>query len=69
MRIPTRGNLFLPVRLLVWADERGTVARADSAASAELQGFKTKVPAAKQYTKIPLGQAQEDAYLLFRCLP
>jgi hypothetical protein len=36
--IPTRGNLFLPVRLLVWADGRGTVARADSAARAELQG-------------------------------
>jgi hypothetical protein len=32
--IPTRGNLFLTVRLHVWADERGTVARADSAASA-----------------------------------
>jgi hypothetical protein len=36
--IPTRGNLFLPVRLLVLADGRGTVARADSAASPELQG-------------------------------
>ena len=36
--IPTCGNLVLPVRLLVWADGRGTVARADSAASAELQG-------------------------------
>jgi hypothetical protein len=36
--IPTRGNLFHPVRLLVWADGRGTVARADSAARAELQG-------------------------------
>jgi hypothetical protein len=36
--IPTRGNLFLPVRLLVWADGRGTVAQADSAAKAELQG-------------------------------
>jgi hypothetical protein len=36
--IPTRDNLFLPVRLLVWADERGTVAQADSATSAELQG-------------------------------
>jgi hypothetical protein len=36
--IPTRGNLFLPVRLLVWADGRGTVARADRVASAELQG-------------------------------
>jgi hypothetical protein len=36
--IPTRGNLFLPVRLLVWADGRGTVARADSTACAELQG-------------------------------
>jgi hypothetical protein len=38
MWILTRGNLFLPVRLLVWADGRGTVARADSAATAELQG-------------------------------
>jgi hypothetical protein len=35
---PTRGNLFLPVRLLVWADGRGTVAQADSAATEELQG-------------------------------
>jgi hypothetical protein len=35
--IPTRGNLFLPVRLLVSADGRGTVAQADSAARAELQ--------------------------------
>jgi hypothetical protein len=69
-RIPTRGNLFLPVRLLVWADGPGTVMQADSAARAELQGApKTKVTAAKKYTKIPLGQAQGDAYLLFRCLP
>jgi hypothetical protein len=36
--IPTRGNLFLPVRLLVWADGRGTVTQADSAVRAELQG-------------------------------
>jgi uncharacterized protein (DUF302 family) len=36
--ISTRGNLFLPVRLLVWADGRGTVMQADSAARAELQG-------------------------------
>jgi hypothetical protein len=36
--IPTRGNLFLLVRLLVWADGRGTVEQADSAARAELQG-------------------------------
>jgi hypothetical protein len=36
--IPTRGNLFPLVRLLVWADGRGTVAQADSAARAELQG-------------------------------
>jgi hypothetical protein len=36
--IPTRGNLFLSVRLLVWADGRGTVKQADSAARAELQG-------------------------------
>jgi hypothetical protein len=35
--IPTRGNVFLPDRLLVWADGRGTVARAESAARAELQ--------------------------------
>jgi uncharacterized protein (DUF302 family) len=35
---PTRGNLFLPVRLLVYAGGRGTVSRADSAARAELQG-------------------------------
>jgi uncharacterized protein (DUF302 family) len=68
--IPIRGNLFLPVRLLVWADGRGTVEQADSAARAELQmGSQTKVTAAKKYTKIPLGQAQGDAYLLFRCLP
>jgi hypothetical protein len=32
-------NFFLPVRLLVWADGRGTVAQADSAARAKLQGF------------------------------
>jgi hypothetical protein len=36
--IPTRGNRFLPVRLLWWADWRGTVEQADSAARAELQG-------------------------------
>jgi hypothetical protein len=36
--IPTRGNLFLPARLLVWADGRGTVARADGAARSELLG-------------------------------
>jgi hypothetical protein len=36
--IPTCGNLFLPVRLLVWADGRGTVKQADSPARAELQG-------------------------------
>jgi hypothetical protein len=35
--IPTRGNLFLQVRLLVWADGRGTVAQADSTARTELQ--------------------------------
>jgi hypothetical protein len=38
MVIPTRGNLFLPVCLIVWADGRGTVPRADSAARAELRG-------------------------------
>jgi hypothetical protein len=37
--IPTRGNLFLPVRLLVCADGRGTVEQADTAARAELQGL------------------------------
>jgi uncharacterized protein (DUF302 family) len=70
MSIPTRGNLFLPVRLLVWADGRGTVAQADSAARAELQEApKQKLLQLKKYSKIPLGQAQGDAYLLFRCLP
>jgi hypothetical protein len=59
----TRGNLFLPVRLLVWADGRGTVVRVDSAARTELQGApKEKVTGAKKYIKIPLGQAQGDAY-------
>jgi hypothetical protein len=38
LSIPTRGNIFLPVRLLVWADGRGTVEPADSAVSAELHG-------------------------------
>jgi uncharacterized protein (DUF302 family) len=37
--ISTRSNLFLPFRLLVWADGRGTVTQADSAARAKLQGF------------------------------
>jgi hypothetical protein len=32
-----RRNLLLPVCLLVWADGRGTVARAESAAGAEFQ--------------------------------
>jgi hypothetical protein len=36
--IPTRGNLFLLVRLLVWADGRGTVSQADSAAREKIQG-------------------------------
>jgi hypothetical protein len=36
--IPTRGNLFLPARLLVWADRRGTVAQAVIAVRTELQG-------------------------------
>jgi hypothetical protein len=36
--IPTRENLYLPVRLLVWADGWGTVEQAESAAKAELQG-------------------------------
>jgi hypothetical protein len=40
--IPTRGNLFLTVRLLVWADGRGTVMQEDSAARAELQGAPPK---------------------------
>jgi hypothetical protein len=41
-RIPTRGNLFQPVLLLVWADGRGTVEQADNAARAELQGVSKK---------------------------
>jgi hypothetical protein len=68
--IPTRGNLFLPVRLLVWADGRGTVEQADSAARTKLQGAPNqKLLQLKKYTEIPLGQAQGDAYFLFRCLP
>jgi uncharacterized protein (DUF302 family) len=68
-RIPTRGNLFLPVRLLVWADGRGTVEQADTAARAELQGVsKQKLQQLKNIQKY-LGLAQGDAYLLFRCLP
>jgi hypothetical protein len=62
--------IFLPVRLLVWEDRRGTVAQADGAARAELQGApKQKLLQLNKYSKIPLGQAQGDAYLLFRCLP
>jgi hypothetical protein len=60
----------MPVRLLVWADGRGTVKQADSAARAELQGApKQKLLQLKNITKIPLDQAQGDAYLFFRCLP
>jgi hypothetical protein len=56
--IPTRRNLFLPVHLLVWADARGTVAQADSAARAELQGApKQKSQQLENITKKPLGQA------------
>jgi uncharacterized protein (DUF302 family) len=66
MPISTRGNLFLPVRLLVWADGRGTVEQADSAARTELQGApKQKLLQQKKLTKIPLDQAQGDVYLLF----
>jgi hypothetical protein len=69
IRIPTRGNLFLPVRLLVWADGRGAVAQADSPARAELQGApKQKLLQLKKYSKTLLGQAQGDDYLLFRRL-
>jgi hypothetical protein len=51
--IPTRGNLFLPVRLLVWADGRGTVAQADSQARAELQGApKQKLPQLKHIQQV-----------------
>jgi hypothetical protein len=64
--IRTRGNLFLPVRLLVWADGRGTIEQADSIARAELQGApKQKLLQLTNKQKIPLGQAQGDAYLLF----
>jgi hypothetical protein len=52
LSIPTRGNLFLPVRLLVWVDGRGTVAQADSAARAELQeAQKQKLPQLKNIQK------------------
>jgi hypothetical protein len=64
--IPKRGNLFLPVCLLVWADGRGTVVQANSAARAKLQGApKQKLLKLKKITKVLLGQAQGDAYLLF----
>jgi hypothetical protein len=33
------------------------------------RGLNTKITAAKKYTKLPLGQAHRDAYLLFACLP
>jgi hypothetical protein len=35
---PLAEIFFFPVPLLVWADGRGTVAQADNAARAELQG-------------------------------
>jgi hypothetical protein len=64
--IPTRGNLFLPVRLLVWSDGRGTVEQADSAARAELQGApKQKLLQLKNITKVPLDQDRE---MLICCL-
>jgi hypothetical protein len=71
LSIPTRGNLFLPVRLLVWAEGRVTVEQADSAARAELQGApKPKLLHLKTIQKYhALGRAQGDVYLLFRCLP
>jgi hypothetical protein len=64
-------NLFLPVRLLVWTDGRGTVEQADSAARAELQDApKQKLLQLKNIQKYHwVGRAQGDAYLLFRCLP
>jgi hypothetical protein len=37
-------------------------------AAADVAYSHSKVTAAKKYTKIPLGQAQGDAYLFFRCL-
>jgi hypothetical protein len=58
IRIPTRGNLFLPVRLLVWADGRGTVAQADSAARAELQeAAKQKLLQLKNIYKNTIGSS------------
>jgi hypothetical protein len=48
----SHSHLFLPVRLLVSADGRGTVAQADSAARAELQGSpKTKLQQLKNIQK------------------
>jgi hypothetical protein len=68
--IPTRGNLFLPVRLLVWADGRGTVAQADSAAKAELQGApKQKLLQLKRIQKYHWVKHKDMLICFFRCLP
>jgi hypothetical protein len=54
---PLAEIFFLPVRLLVWADGRGTVEQADSAAKAELQGsLKQKLLQLKIY-KITMGSS------------
>jgi hypothetical protein len=52
--IPTRGNLFLPVRLLVWADGRETGRQTVQLG----QNFKgTEVTAAKKYNKNTTGSS------------
>jgi hypothetical protein len=68
--IPTRGNLFLPVRLLVWANRRGTVARADCAARAELIGApKQKLLQQKNIEKYNLLKHREMLICCFDVSP
>jgi hypothetical protein len=70
--IPTRGNLFLSVRLLVWADGRGTVKQADSAARAELQGAPKQSYCSLKIYKITIGSSTGRClfvvYMLLLCM-
>jgi hypothetical protein len=68
--IPTRGNLFLPVRLLVWAEGQGRVAQADSAARAELQEApKQKILQLKNIQKYHWVKHREMLFCCFDVFP